>query len=34
MTTLDFSPLAPITADQYLENFDSGELSLNEYPLQ
>lgn len=31
MTTLDFAPPAPITADQELANFDSGELSLNEW---
>ena len=31
MTTLDFSPPAPITAGQSLENFDSGEYSLNEW---
>ncbi|MDP4029641.1 MAG: hypothetical protein Q8P42_11850 [Gallionella sp.] len=31
MTTLDFAPPAPITADQELTNFDSGELSLNEW---
>lgn len=31
MTTLDFAPPAPITADQDLANFDSGELSLNEW---
>ncbi|MDP2787131.1 MAG: GNAT family N-acetyltransferase [Pseudomonadota bacterium] len=31
MTTLDFTPPAPITADHALENFDSGELSLNDW---
>jgi len=31
MTTLDFAPPAPITADQELANFDSGVLSLNEW---
>ena len=31
MTTLDFAPPVPITADQELVNFDSGELSLNEW---
>lgn len=31
MTTLDFAPPAPITADHELANFDSGELSLNEW---
>lgn len=31
MTTLGFAPPAPITADQELTNFDSGELSLNEW---
>jgi GNAT superfamily N-acetyltransferase len=31
MTTLDFAPPAPITADHELENFDSGVLSLNEW---
>lgn len=31
MTTLDFAPPAPITADQCLANFDSGEWSLNEW---
>jgi GNAT superfamily N-acetyltransferase len=31
MTTLDFAPPAPITADHELANFDSGVLSLNEW---
>jgi len=31
MNTPDFAPPAPIRADQELENFDSGELSLNEW---
>jgi GNAT superfamily N-acetyltransferase len=31
MIGLDLSPPAPITADQELTNFDSGELSLNEW---
>jgi GNAT superfamily N-acetyltransferase len=31
MTTPDFAPPAPITADKELANFDSGELSLNEW---
>lgn len=31
MTSLDFAPPTPITADQELANFDSGELSLNEW---
>ncbi|MDD5319621.1 MAG: GNAT family N-acetyltransferase [Methylococcales bacterium] len=31
MTGLDFTPPAPITADQELANFDSGESSLNEW---
>ncbi len=31
MTTLDFAPPAPITADQELANFDCGELFLNEW---
>ena len=31
MITLDLKPPAPLTADQALANFDSGELSLNEW---
>ncbi|TAK62372.1 GNAT family N-acetyltransferase [Methylobacter sp.] len=31
MTALDFTPPAPITADQELANFDCGESSLNEW---
>jgi GNAT superfamily N-acetyltransferase len=31
MTALDLTPPAPITADRELMNFDSGELSLNEW---
>lgn len=31
MTTPDFAPPAPITADHELANFDSGVLSLNEW---
>ncbi len=31
MTAPDFTPPAPITADQDLANFDSGEPSLNEW---
>jgi GNAT superfamily N-acetyltransferase len=31
MNKLDFAPPAPIRADQKLEDFDSGELSLNEW---
>jgi GNAT superfamily N-acetyltransferase len=31
MTALDFAPPAPITAGLELANFDSGELSLNEW---
>ena len=31
MTTLNFPPPAPITADHALANFDSGELSLDEW---
>jgi len=31
MSTLDFAPPAPITADQEVINFDSGELSLDEW---
>jgi GNAT superfamily N-acetyltransferase len=31
MIELDLTPPAPITADQELTNFDSGELSMNEW---
>ena len=31
MTALDLTPPSPITVDQDLANFDSGELSLNEW---
>ncbi|MCX7098966.1 MAG: GNAT family N-acetyltransferase [Methylococcales bacterium] len=31
MTSLDLTPPAPITANQTLANFDSGEVSLNEW---
>ena len=31
MTSLDFTPLSPITGDQKLADFDCGELSLNEW---
>lgn len=31
MTEFDLKPPSPITADQKLTNFDSGELSLNEW---
>jgi GNAT superfamily N-acetyltransferase len=31
MNKLDFAPPSPIRADQELEDFDSGELSLNEW---
>jgi len=31
MTSVDFTPLSPINADQKLADFDCGELSLNEW---